>query len=1543
VNLGVLTAILRAVDEVTPVMEKVRASTRQMGQDLKEVGTIATAALTVPLAGGLALSAKAAVDFESSFAGVKKTVGDATDAMGNLTPVGAKLQQGFRDMAKELPVNVNELNKIGESAGQLGIKSDAILGFTRVIADLGVTTNLTSDEAATSLARLANITQMPQTEFDKLGSTIVALGNNFATTEAEIVAMSLRIAGAGNQIGLTEHQIMAVAASLSSVGIEAEAGGSAISKVMIQMAAAVEKGGADLEMFSTIAGTDFKKAFQEDAATALTTFIKGLDDTERHGMSTLGALEALGIEEIRMRDALLRASGAGELMNKTLSVGAQAWKENAALAKEAGERYKTFESQLQMFWNRLRDVGITIGMSLLPAMKSLLDVLTPIIGVVGSAAEMFGKLPMPVQAIAFALVGLAAAAGPVLFIAGQLVIAFGALTSSAALPAIVTLATSAGGAIATFAGAMVAAPLATFTAGIASMGWAVGGLLLKLANLSPAIAAVTLVVASAYKVYEAYGHTKALIAEKSERAGAAELEHGRQMQMMAEAGRIAGTRITDYKEAVRIVTEHVRGKVDAQKAAVEQAKQAGAAAVAAAAQEATLTRQLAASQQAVAKLTAEQRAQLTAGIEMGLSTKELTEAMGRLFPSLKLSGDAIDLFERNMKKAKAAAEEKTKQAKQLAEAIKDLNAKTLPYHETLSKIETDLGHYQLQLQATKNEVARLSLTQRAEIIAATEMGRSHEDIARVLGVSKDAVKRFADGAKDLEKGLADLNKTTHEWTDVMGRVDTIAGPLPMIYAAVKREVAGLSVEQRHAIDSGLRLGMSAKEIAANLKVSEEAIELVKQGTDDWRDSLDDLARAMSQMAEVAGGSFGAFMSGVAQLLTGLDATAKSTKAMKDGWTNLRSEGGSTVGALAQIASGALAAGAAFWQATGQGNTFMRTLNGVAQGAQIGSMFGPWGTAIGAVAGGLVGLARGLFGVSEEVKKVRAEVDKFRVDIEGGATAMQQFEAQMSGWGDRGALTLIRVRDEFAQLGLSAQQAEVIVAQLLNTDRPEQARAAMAAINDVLNEGKRRQQVLNEAIREYGFTIDELGPKFRAQQLAEQGQRVAEQWQVLIASGIEVGTVNERMSGKINEYLAIALRTGTEVPASMRPMLESMLEMGLLTDESGTKLESLERLTFAETLTQGVDRIVAAVERLTGIIGGNLPSAAGAAARTIETEFRNRALPALQATADAVRDVIEMHSPTGLEGIIHYARLAGITLSTVLGASVRDFVRAADSVGLYVEGIDVARDSVDILGQRVGDFIDTADTGFDNLYWRMRDTFDGATISAQGNFAAMEAALDGLLEKVGKVAAAKPGTIGDLDHVAGDVKAIENQLAALRQQRTGLKGDGRDAIDAEIEALQSKLSGLKETKHSLAGYAKMPELISEAAALARIHEVARHYTGMNATNGMIASLAKSYGYSGSGQIAKDRLEGFLRDLSFKLIEGRLEGFNDGTGGIRDFGRGTPVMLHGRERVQTEDQAEAEQRALLAQGSDPELKHLIRDMPRAIGVAVQDALLLSGRRR
>ncbi|HYG59073.1 MAG TPA: phage tail tape measure protein, partial [Symbiobacteriaceae bacterium] len=386
----------------------------KFGDQLQNVGTRLTTGITLPLAvmGGGAL--KASIDFETAFAGVRKTVNGTEDDL-------AGLEQGLRDMAKTVPQSAVELAGIAEAAGQLGIETDSILGFTKVIADLGVSSNLAGEEAATMLARFANITQMPQDEFDRLGATIVALGNAGASTEAEIMEMGLRIAGAGNQVGMSESQILAFANALSSVGIEAEAGGSAISRVMIDIATSVANGDEKLSQFAEVAGMtseQFKTAFKDDAAGALTTFIEGLGRMQTEGANVFGTLDELGLSEIRVRDALLRAAGAGDLFRDSLNLGSEAWAANTALTNEANQRYGTTASQLGILWNQLKDMAITMGDAVAPAMMAATAAAEPLMNALEGMAQWFANLDTGTQQWILGAVALVAALGPILYIVG---------------------------------------------------------------------------------------------------------------------------------------------------------------------------------------------------------------------------------------------------------------------------------------------------------------------------------------------------------------------------------------------------------------------------------------------------------------------------------------------------------------------------------------------------------------------------------------------------------------------------------------------------------------------------------------------------------------------------------------------------------------------------------------------------------------------------------------------------------------------------------------------------------------------------------------------------------------------------------------------------------------------------------------------------------------------------------------------------------------------------------------------------------------------
>ncbi|WP_169817383.1 phage tail tape measure protein [Andreesenia angusta] len=406
---GTLERVTKQAINSHKEMKKLGKEVKSMGKSMESAGSGLTKAITLPIVGLGAAAIKSAIDSETAFAGVRKTV-NATEREFE------QLQKGFDKLSLRIPIDKNELYAIGEAAGQLGVAKEYILDFSETIANLGVATNMTTDEAASELAKFANITQMSMKDIDKLGSVIVDLGNNTAATESDIVAMGMRLAGAGSQIGLTEAQIMSFSAALSSVGIEAEAGGSAFSKVMVDIQLAVETGSERLSEFSKVAGltdTEFSQLFQSNPAEALSTFIQGLGDAEKNGMSAIAILDQMGISEVRLRDTLLRATEASDLFKDAISRGTTAWEENVALSKEAAEKYGTTEARIQLLRNQFRLLGEHIGSIFLPYLNSGMDKLTQF-------AEKFRGLDEGTQKTIIKLAMIAAAIGPALFVFGKI-------------------------------------------------------------------------------------------------------------------------------------------------------------------------------------------------------------------------------------------------------------------------------------------------------------------------------------------------------------------------------------------------------------------------------------------------------------------------------------------------------------------------------------------------------------------------------------------------------------------------------------------------------------------------------------------------------------------------------------------------------------------------------------------------------------------------------------------------------------------------------------------------------------------------------------------------------------------------------------------------------------------------------------------------------------------------------------------------------------------------------------------------------------------
>lgn len=341
----------------------------------------------------------------------------------------AQLSNSIREMAKEMPSSAVEIAHVAEAAGQLGVPIGAIKDFSKTMINLGVSTNLSSEEAASSIAKIGNIMQVSGKDLGTwsahFGSSLVDLGNHFSTTERDIVEMTNRLAAGGKLAGLTTPEILGLATAMSSVGIEAEAGGSAMTQTLTGIGKAVSgvgKGAKEkLEVIAQTAGMtaeQFSTAWKQKPAEALQSFIKGLQRAHDEGKNMDGILDELGMTGIRQGNMLKSLASASDKMSEAVSRSNTAWKENNALTNEASKRYETTESQLKIFKNKLTDIAIEFGGPLLKALNSGLDAAKPWLQTLSDMAKKFSEMSTEQQQSILMWGAFAAAIGPALKVLG---------------------------------------------------------------------------------------------------------------------------------------------------------------------------------------------------------------------------------------------------------------------------------------------------------------------------------------------------------------------------------------------------------------------------------------------------------------------------------------------------------------------------------------------------------------------------------------------------------------------------------------------------------------------------------------------------------------------------------------------------------------------------------------------------------------------------------------------------------------------------------------------------------------------------------------------------------------------------------------------------------------------------------------------------------------------------------------------------------------------------------------------------------------------
>ena len=228
-------------------MAEVAGKMYNAGDKMAKMGDMLTKSVTVPMVAMGTYAAQAAINFDTALANVRKT-SDLTEQQLQ------KLGDSALDLSTKQPVTAEMILNIEALGAQLGVADDELESFAKTVSGLDIATNMDFETAGKEMAQFANITQMSQDKFQNYGSTIVDLGNHLATTEKDISNMALRLAGVSSAANFSQAEILGMSGAMSSLGIKAEAGGSAMTRIIQDISKNVANGTDKVQEYARVAG-----------------------------------------------------------------------------------------------------------------------------------------------------------------------------------------------------------------------------------------------------------------------------------------------------------------------------------------------------------------------------------------------------------------------------------------------------------------------------------------------------------------------------------------------------------------------------------------------------------------------------------------------------------------------------------------------------------------------------------------------------------------------------------------------------------------------------------------------------------------------------------------------------------------------------------------------------------------------------------------------------------------------------------------------------------------------------------------------------------------------------------------------------------------------------------------------------------------------------------------------------------------------------------------------------------------------------------------
>lgn len=350
------------------------------------------------LAVAMAAPVKAAMEFESSMADVRKVVDFDTP-------------EQFQDMRKEIlaqtrviPMLANDYAAIVAAGGQAGIAKGELIQYANDAAKMAVAFDIVADEAGQMMAGWRTAFQMNQDQVVELADQINYLGDTTAASAPKISEVVTRIGPLGEVAGLVGGEIAAMGATLVGMNISEEIAATGIKNLLLALtsgAAATKKQQAVFESLG-MSAEDVAQKMQKDAKGAILEVLSAIQKlpeaeqaatlTELFGKESVGAIAPLLTNLNTLEENL------GKVADESLYAG--------SMQKEFEARSATSANSMILLQNSVAELGINLGTVLLPPLTSVANMLAVGAGKVADFAEKHPTLTKGIVYAATAMIGL---------------------------------------------------------------------------------------------------------------------------------------------------------------------------------------------------------------------------------------------------------------------------------------------------------------------------------------------------------------------------------------------------------------------------------------------------------------------------------------------------------------------------------------------------------------------------------------------------------------------------------------------------------------------------------------------------------------------------------------------------------------------------------------------------------------------------------------------------------------------------------------------------------------------------------------------------------------------------------------------------------------------------------------------------------------------------------------------------------------------------------------------------------------------------------